>query len=220
MVGGRSSSPSSAAPPQEMAAGVTAGIAGCGRTGRPRNCDTEERVAAAVLDALIEEGYEGMSVDRVARRAGVGRATIYRRWPAKADMIVDAIARRAFDHISVPDSGDLRTDLELMLSQVQECLTDEHRIIQAVNVEQLRHPDLGEAFRTRFLAKRRADMRSILERAVERGELSEHEDLELLGSTGPALIWQRLTLFGGRPPADLPRRIADFLLAGRTKAVR
>lgn len=216
MVDGRRSSPSAGVPMGDATGADPSGIEGCGRPGRPRNCDTEERVAAAVLDALVQEGYEGMSVDRVARRAGVGRATIYRRWPAKADMIVDAIARRAFDRISVPDSGNLRTDLEQMLGQVQQCLTEEYRIIQAINVEQLRHPELREAFRTRFLAKRRADMRSILERAVERGELSGTEDLELLGSTGPALIWQRLTLFGGPPPADLPRRIADFLIACRT----
>ena len=188
----------------------------CARPGRPRNCGTEELVTTAVLEALVEEGFEGMSVDRVARRAGVGRATIYRRWPGKAEMIIDAITRRTFDRIPVPDSAALRTDLEQMLRQLQQCMTDEYRMIQAIHVEQLRHPELGEAFRQRFLTRRRAAMRTILERAVERGELSADDDLELLGAAGPALIWQQLTLFGGHPSPGLPHRITDFLLAGRT----
>jgi AcrR family transcriptional regulator len=187
----------------------------CARPGRPRNCATEELVANAVLDALVEEGFEGMSVDRVARRAGVGRATIYRRWPGKAEMIIDAIGGRTFDRIAIPDTGQLHSDLEQMLREVQQCMTDEYRIIQAIHVEQLRHPELGEAFRSRFLTRRRAAMRTILERAVDRGELSSDDDLDLLGAAGPALIWQQLTLFGGHPSQGLPGRITEFLLAGR-----
>ena len=195
--------------------GLAAGgpdIACARRPGRPRNEGAEGAVTDAILACLVEEGYAGMSIERVAARAGVSRATVYRRWPTKAEMVIDAIRRRSFDQVQVTDTGDVRADLESLLTQVQGCMSSEHAIIQALHVEQRRHAELGEVFRTRFVAERRAVVEALLRRAVERGQLAAGSDIELLATAGPAIIWQQLTLLEGPPDPALPGRIVDLLV--------
>lgn len=180
--------------------------------GRPRNEAVEGAVADATLACLVEEGYAGMSIERVAARAGVSRATVYRRWATKADMVVDAIRSRSFSDVDVVDTGDVRVDLVALLTQVQHCMSTEHAIIQALHVEQRRHAELGEAFRTRFLAERRAVVEALLRRAVDRGQLPAGTDIELLAAAGPAIIWHELTLLAGPPDPTLPGRIVALLV--------
>ena len=74
----------------------------------------------------MAEGYTGMSVDRVAERAGVGRATIYRRWSSKAELVIDAVGNRTFDALTPVDTGNLRDDLEQTLGQIQSMMQREN----------------------------------------------------------------------------------------------
>src|SRR3979411_2634919 len=97
--------------------------------GRPRDSACDDAIGAAVLETLVEDGYDGMTMDRVAERAGVGRATIYRRWPSQADMIVHAIRQRSFDNIHDSDTGDPRADFQAMLQQAAAAMTREHRLL-------------------------------------------------------------------------------------------
>jgi AcrR family transcriptional regulator len=184
--------------------------------GRPRNTAADEAVATAVLDCLVEDGYEGMTIDRVAARAGVGRATIYRRWPSKADMVIDAVRRRTFTSFEAPDTGTLRGDLEQLYAAVQACMSAEHGILQRLHLEQARHPELATALRSTVIAERRAVVERVLHRGVARGELPADTDIELLAAVGPAVIWQQLTLLGRDPDPDLPRRLADLLVSTRS----
>lgn len=179
--------------------------------GRPRDAACDAAIMTAVLDTFVEDGFDGLTVDRIAERAGVGRATIYRRWPTKADLVVNAVRKRTFDHIQEPATGDLAGDLESMLTQAQAAMTTEHRLIQVMQIEMQRHPELGEIFRRDILDERRAAFVRVFIRAVEAGQLPPDADVELLGQIGPATIWHSLTVLG-QPDPDLPRRLTRILL--------
>jgi AcrR family transcriptional regulator len=182
---------------------------------RTADPDLDLTVMQAVADVLVEEGYDGMSVDRVAARARVGRATIYRRWSTKADMVAAAMKMWLFEHIDAPDTGDVRADFEKLLSQVLVCMTDESPVVQAVLVEKARHPELAEAMERDFLPERRAVLKQVLERGIERGQLPPDTDVDLIADAGPALAWSYRTRLGQKPPPDLPARIVRQFLPER-----
>jgi AcrR family transcriptional regulator len=186
--------------------------------GRPRDATCDGAIVTAVLEAFVEDGFDGMTVERIAERAGVGRATIYRRWPTKADLIVAAIRQRSFGNVHDPCTGDLAADIESMLTQAQAAMCAEHRIIYVLEIEMQRHPELGELFRRDFLDERRAAFRQIFSRAIDNGQLPPDADVDLLGQIGPAVIWHSLTILRRLPDPDLPRRLTKVLLghAGMT----
>src|SRR6478609_3280992 len=88
------------------------------RLGRKRDHTRDPEILAATLDVLAETGYDGMTVDMVAARAKAGKATLYRRWPSKAELVIEAVAclkRNDLDEASIPDTGTLRGDLIAMI---------------------------------------------------------------------------------------------------------
>jgi len=178
--------------------------------GRPRTVD-EEAIAGAVLQALVERGYDGMTVDLVARLAGVGRATLYRRWPTKTAMVIDALDRGRFPVLDDPDSGDPRADFERLLRTLQTTIEREHHVIRALQIEAARHPDIGAALRRDLIPQRKEVFIGVLRRAATAGLLRAPSDLELLAHLGPALLWQEFALSADEPDPDLPRRITDLV---------
>ena len=181
------------------------------RPGRPRITD-EEVVARAVLQALVERGYDGMTVDHVARLAGVGRATLYRRWPTKTAMVVDALARSRLAALEDPDSGDPQADFEELLRVLHAAVEREHHIVRVLEIETDRHPDLGIALRRDFVAQRKEVLIRVLRRGAAAGLLRAPSDLELLARLGPALLWEQFALSPDGPSdPELPRRISRLV---------
>ena len=181
------------------------------RVGRPRLEAADQAIADATIECLVAEGYTGMSVDRVAERAGVGRATIYRRWSSKAELVIDAVGSRTFDALTPVDTGNLRDDLEQTLTQIQSMMQREYELIQTLNLVKARHPEVGEAFRCQLDGRLEA-MTALFQRGVDRGELPADADVDLLARSGPALLWHRFTVSGEVPPADYAARIVALLL--------
>jgi AcrR family transcriptional regulator len=179
------------------------------RPGRPRSQVCDRAIASAALELLVEDGFARMTMEGVASRAGVGKATVYRRWDTKEELVVDAYLAHAEDHIVSPDTGTLRGDLLEVFTAVLGKFRRDGRIAQAFAAEQGRHPNLARTFRETFLADRRAAMRQILQRGQARGELGPDADLELLSDVGSAIMWHRLTVTGAPLTADLPQRIVD-----------
>ncbi|MHB8465703.1 MAG: TetR/AcrR family transcriptional regulator [Acidimicrobiales bacterium] len=179
------------------------------RPGRPRSEDLDHAIEAAALELLVEQGYGGMSVEGIAALAGVGKATIYRRWESKLELILDAVVHRGREHVVSPDTGSLRSDLLEIFEAVLAKFRRDGDVMRAFVAEQSRHPELGRAWRATFLDERRAVMRQVLARALERGELPVDSDLELLVDVGAALFWHRFTVTGAALDDDLPRRIVD-----------
>ena len=195
---------SAAAPPDAESAG---------RSGRPRCDDRDVEILAAALNALVAEGYDAMTIEGVAARVGAGKATLYRRWRNKAELVADAIRRHACVEIPVPDTGDIRADLGTYLRGLQASFRSiDGALMAAFTAERIRHPELGDAFERRFVAERRDQLRRIIEAAVQRADLPGGTDVELIIDVGPALMVQQYVRLHGQLPEDLADRIIEQFL--------
>jgi AcrR family transcriptional regulator len=179
------------------------------RPGRPRSDDRDEAIEAATLDLLVEQGYAGLSMEGVAARAGVGKATIYRRWESKLDLVLDAVIHRCYENVVSPDTGSLREDLLELFRAILVKFRRDGPVMRAFVAEQARHPDLARAFRDAFLSERRSVLREVLARAVARRELAADADVELLMDVGSGVLWYRFAVTGEPLSDDLPERIVD-----------
>jgi AcrR family transcriptional regulator len=139
-------------------------------------------ITSAMFDQLAEIGYARMSMDAVARRAGVGKAAVYRRWSSKQAMLIDLVGASILQHLpEVPDTGSLAGDVRGFLDVIVEQLADPRvkRIALDVLVETTRVPELATALHDVVEKPRRTTAAAILTRAVERGELSADIDRDV-----------------------------------------
>jgi AcrR family transcriptional regulator len=167
----------------------------------------------AALEALVAEGYDGMSVEGVAARASAGKATVYRRWHNKAELVADAIREHACRDVDLPDTGDIRADLRTMLRDIQRSFDGfEGKLFAGFTAERMRYPELAEAFDERFVSNRRAHLEAIVRRAVERHELPPDTDVELLAEVGPAILLHQFVKGGGKLQKDVADRIVRQFL--------
>jgi AcrR family transcriptional regulator len=168
------------------------------RRGRPRDPSRDDAIIDATIDVLVRDGYDRLSMEGVATAAGVGKATVYRRWSSKAELVIDAMAmlKPALDTI---DTGSLDGDIELMTAA--SCSPYSQRLFEvmvSICSALPREPDLLEAFRTRFTEPRIARTTQLLERARDRGELGPEVDIAMAASLVPSLMLQR-ALMTGKP---------------------
>jgi AcrR family transcriptional regulator len=140
--------------------------------GRPRDPDVDRAILAATFAQLVEVGYGGLSIEAVAAAAGVGKTTIYRRWPSKRDLVVAALATETpFDAPRLDVDG--RYAIVLFVRQAIAMLIDSGaiRILGSLLVEEQRHPGVLGAFRERILGPRRGMVEAMLRSGIERGEI-------------------------------------------------
>ena len=186
------------------------------RPGRPRDPSRDEAIFAATLALFAEHGYAGVSIEGVAARAGVGKATIYRRYASKAQLVVDAVHVCAGISDRLPDTGDFRADLTTMLQALMDLLrSDMGPVLVAFAAERVRYPALDEEFVRSVIGAKRAHIRHLLTSAVERGELAADTDIEVMAEAGPALLWHH-ALNGLPLTDDLPSRIIDIVVPRRS----
>lgn len=165
------------------------------RRGRKRNPARDRIILDATLAVLAEQGYDGMTIDTVAARAGSARATIYRRWPTKADLVLAAVARLGREDVArdeLPDTGSLREDMTAMILP----LTDEEQQlrIQAITALLLLPNDderLVEAARRAGIGPWIEVSRFLIQRAVDRGEFPPPADLDTLAELIPMMCLSR-----------------------------
>jgi AcrR family transcriptional regulator len=188
--------------------------------GRPRSEKAHRAILDAAIDLFVEEGFEGMSVEGVAARAGVGKTTIYRRWSSKEDLVIDAIDQLIFD-VQPPDTGSVREDLVEMLTTVQTIFTTSRagEVFPRMFAHVAAASPLGQAYLERVIGPRFVLLQGMIARGVERGELPADVDPELIRAllVGPVLLWK---LTGGLTPRGARRRaerIVDTVLGGLTK---
>jgi|SRR4051812_36632878 AcrR family transcriptional regulator len=155
------------------------------------------RNSTAVLDATIaelgEQGYDGLSVESVARRAGVHKTTVYRRWETKDQLIVAALAEAAERRTEVPDTGDAELDLRSLARAVRTTLRSEAGIatVRAL-VAGSASSEAARAVARRFWAARMVETRPIVERAIARGELPQGTDPDQVLMYVAAPLYHRL----------------------------
>lgn len=171
-------------------------------------------IAEAAFAELAEAGWRGLTVDRVAARAGVGKAALYRRWPSKEAMLLDLIEQVGAREVLPPDTGALRDDLIAFIEEALAALADPRvaRIVGDVLAEAGRSPEVAQAIARRFRTPRRRAVRTVLQRGVRRGELPAGADLELGLDlvAGPILL--SAVGVAGRRRGDYAARLADATL--------
>jgi AcrR family transcriptional regulator len=181
--------------------------------GRPRSEEAHQAILAATLELLAETGYSGLTVEGVATRAGVGKATIYRRWSSKLPLVVEAFSQ--LPGMAEVDTGDLVSDLEKMLRDYLNLFnsTPLAAVMPSLVGERAHNPELSELLEP-VLKGRRQPLRRALERAQERGELRRGIDLELAADLVVGPIAVKLFFHGGRVHPRMVAPLVQMALSG------
>jgi AcrR family transcriptional regulator len=193
---------------------VTAAQTAPRRPGRPRSEQADQAIIEATLEVFAETGPDGLCIEQVAARAGVGKATIYRRWPGKEDLLVDAIGALRAD-LPQPQGRSVRADLTALVDALCREASDPRRARQfaLLHGDGLKYPRLLAKYRQTVLEPRQELIRSVLRRGVATGELRENIDIDTV-----MLLLSGAALARGGPgqPADprYGRRVVDELMNG------
>jgi AcrR family transcriptional regulator len=189
---------------------------GGGQRGRPRSPEADRAILAAALDLLASRGLAAMSIEEVAARAGVGKATIYRRWPSKGLLALDAFVEAFREQQPLPDTGTLRGDLVAALTAWVRLVTGTPMgpMLTGLIAEAQHDPGLRAAWRDRVLEPLRSQHRIMLDRAIGRGELPATIDQEVVLDLFFGAAQHRL-LLGHLPLTDdFIRTVVDMILDG------
>jgi AcrR family transcriptional regulator len=185
--------------------------------GRPRSEPARQAILAAATDLLLTRGLAAVSMDAVAARAGVSKATIYRWWPTKETLALDALYEQLTDPSpESPDTGTLRGDLLALLLGFMERVGDRPfgRVIGALITEAATDPVFGALYRERYVDPRRVQARAILQRALERGEIGAGTDVEAAVDLLYGALYHRL-LQGHAPlTVDFVETTVGIVVAG------
>ncbi|MBN9326823.1 MAG: hypothetical protein BGO38_05270 [Cellulomonas sp. 73-145] len=195
------------------------------RPGRRRDDSRDDAILEATRHLLAERGYEGTTMDAVAERACAGKATVYRRWPSKVQLVVDSLLCDASSITTiddVPDTGSLRGDL-LSVSTVRR-RTDSDDVMAGLIHAVAAEPEVAAVFKEQFVRARVALMRGLLVRAQERGEVPEGLDLDMVAAVAPAMISYHKTVEGKHPDQEFLVRVVDSvilpLVTGRAAGIQ
>ncbi|WP_253770128.1 TetR/AcrR family transcriptional regulator [Goodfellowiella coeruleoviolacea] len=165
--------------------------------GRPRDASRDAALRRAALDVMAEVGYRALTMDAVAARARAGKATIYRRWESKLELVIDTCAHLVSQNLPEPNTGSLAGDLREFLSAFAAFLSGPTgKAAQALVGELPHEPELAVAFRRTFLSSQRDVLRRILDRADRRGELRPDAPRSMLVELTGAALTHRLMLTG------------------------
>jgi AcrR family transcriptional regulator len=180
------------------------------RPGRKRSEEARRAILAAALELTAEVGYAGLTIEGIAERSGTGKQTIYRWWPSKDDVLLEAGASKAALYVPVDDEGSFRDDLRAFLTASfalasQRQLTD---LLRALMARAQIDEAFGQRFREAFLMRRRDALRVILDRAKARGELPAGVSAGTLTDVVFGVLWYRV--LATREPLD--ERLADELV--------
>jgi AcrR family transcriptional regulator len=211
--------------PQRSADEPTSAVSDLKRAGHPRGAaELRPGVTAAIadsaLDELAEVGYGRLTMEAVARRAGVGKAALYRRWSSKQEMTIDIVSGTSVDLAEAPDCGTLYADVRAMLQAIIQWLEDPRtgRIMPDLIAEARRNPGLADALTDQIGIPRRARVAAIFDRALERGQVREDAERDVfLDVIAGIVYWHVVVRRIGATPAYLDL-VAQLIV--RTLSVR
>ncbi|UWE10322.1 TetR/AcrR family transcriptional regulator [Actinacidiphila bryophytorum] len=188
-----------------------------GRPGRPRSEQTHQAILEATQEVLREVGYGGLSLDEIARRAKVGKRTIYRWWSSKGALVAEAFREDAARRHPTVDTGTVHGDLVSYLSALFSDVSSPGKkaALSSMMAEAQTGGDFAADF-DQFIEDRRTLVRDLLERGVRRGEIAPDTDLDLSVDVLFGVFWYRV-LTGDRP---LDPAVAHALVAGLLQATR
>jgi AcrR family transcriptional regulator len=181
---------------------------------RRRGPELERAIYDATLGELAEHGLEALTMEGIAAAARTGKASLYRRWATKEDLVLDAVGCTMPSTEDLEGStGSLRGDLLRGLGRMAEFISSPHgRVARSLLATAEPDHPLLEMTRTRLIEPRQARMRSLIELGVERGEARPGCATLTLAQVGPAMVMQRFMLWGRVEPSDVESIVDDVLL--------
>lgn len=183
--------------------------------GRPREARADRAILAAALALMAEQGVRDLRMDDVAKRARVGKATIYRRYRSKDELITAAVAGLV-SQIAIPDTGATRTDLLILMREAVGIYSSGPAagLMPSLVAAMPSSPDLTRAVREGFLAGRRQALGRVLARGIARCDLRPDLDIELALDVLGGPLFYRLLITGGPIDEDLAAGVVELILRG------
>ncbi len=183
--------------------------------GRPRSEEARRAILQAANELLEGGGLVAVTVEAIAERAGVSKATVYRWWPNRAAVVMDGFLSTVSSEVPFPHTGTAREDIRLHMRRLTEALRGRiGRTVAALIAEGQTDPELAEALRSRWLSVRRAEVREILELGIERGELREDLDPEVAVDVLYGPIYYRMLVGHAALDENFADALADHVFAG------
>jgi AcrR family transcriptional regulator len=185
------------------------------KLGRPRSEKTKNAILSAAYDLLLENGFGAVTIEKIAERAGVSKATIYKWWPNKAAVVMDAFFDAAVVRLPVPDTGSAIDDMIIQVNNLAKfLLSREGKVIKEIIAEGQYDKKLAETYREIYFKPRRLDSRYILERGISRGELSGNLDIELVMDLIFGPLFYRLLITGDIVDETFIKDLVNYTFKG------
>ena len=183
--------------------------------GRPRSDAVHQAILDAARELLVRDGFTRLRLEGVAARAGVGKATIYRRWPSKEALTLDLLLELASPHLAVDDVGDTRAELgEVVLNAIRGLTETSFGPVMKAMISQIAgNPAIGDPFREMVVGARRAQVVWVIERGIGRGDLRAGTDPAIATELLVGPVYFRL-VFGGRLDVAFAEQVVDAYLRG------
>ena len=183
--------------------------------GRPRSEQARRAIFRSTLKLLRRSSFPELTIEAIAADANVGKATVYRWWPNKGALVVDAFASSAEDRLHFPNTGSVYRDMSLQMTQFLAILRSQRgRIVAALVGGGQADPELLAAFRERFLRPRREEAYKTLRRAIARGELSANLNLDLVLDILYGAIYMRFLIRHDELSEAYIRQVCRVVLGG------
>jgi AcrR family transcriptional regulator len=188
---------------------------------RRRGAALHRAIFEATLDELAEVGYAGLTMERIAERSRTSKASLYRRWPSRAELVVDAVRSTYPDRDELPDTGDLRADiLGLLRLAADRIAGPAGEAARGLIVETLRDPELTRAARERMIQAHPQPMLHILRRAAARGHVRREALTPRIANVGTALLQHHFLIHGAPVPDAVIVEIVDDVVLPLVRSVR
>ena len=183
--------------------------------GRPRSDRAHRAILDAFLQQLIADGFADLRLEHVAAQAGVGKATIYRRWPSKEALALDLLMRLAAPHLAIEDVGDTRAELLAAVTNAMRAVAETPfgPVIRALLSQIAINPALGDPFRASVVQERRDEVARVIARGISRGDLRADADVDVATELLVGPVYFRL-MFGGELSQDFAERVVDSVMRG------
>jgi len=181
--------------------------------GRPRDPQRRQAILDAAMALIAEIGYDRMTIDAIAARAGVSKPTLYRRWPhGKPEVVADALRERHAERGAVPDTGSLRGDLLAMVAINTGKLLDDVHLACGLVTQLRSSEELAAVMQEHVIADERGRWTAILERARARGELTGQAVSPLFADVAGSIVFTRVTITGEPVDDAFAAQLVDGVL--------
>lgn len=190
------------------------------KMGRPRSEKTKKAILTASYEILLENGFKAVTVDGIAERAGVSKATIYKWWPNKAAVVLDGFFAATESMLQVPDTGSVEEDLLIQVNNLASFITSyKGKVIAELIAEGQFDTKISDEYLIRYFQPRRLIAQHILERGILRGEIKKDLDIELSIDLIFAPLFYRLLITKESVNPSFVKSLISYALSGiATKA--